>query len=419
MNNSDIAKKYGINEDKYFSEECLKFYSKNERDIIDYEHNGFISLNKSGYKLDEKVEYYVKTNKIVSYEFEGKEYDLFEYKDCFTYSIFLCNEKLKKFRYIIPSDYKDFAGDGVYVYKGKYYCYYFDCIRAFLILNRNQVITRPGPIIMKDIKIPKPKELISKYFDIENEHLYLKLKNWEFLESDDERIREEFSLIYAKIMKEAFKIENPSFKTFIEDTENEIDKLETLGKVDKLLNKQRILYETEEFRNFCDKMCSHEIFYKELLKNGEVRKNLKNNFWIYHEFESSLRDSEDEYIQGEDYTFLILNAIKSLEYLLYRKIKDYKEFQKIDDNETEKVMLNKMINYIDNNKDMIKIPSDNVMSKNNFNAFVDSYIKLLIYVKDECRNGYFHKHRIDDYKTLNKKRKKVLEAIAKTIIILQ
>ena len=59
-------------------------------------------------------------------------------------------------------------------------------------------------------------------------------------------------------------------------------------------------------------------------------------------------------LKAEDYTFLILNAIKALEYLLYRKIVDYKDFQKLDNNDeiTDKAMLDKMINYIKEHRDI-------------------------------------------------------------------
>lgn len=421
MNNSDIAKKYGITEHKFFSDECLKFYSKVERELIEFEQIGINNLVNSGYELDENPKYYVKTNNIVNYEFKGKKYDLFEYKECFTYYIFLCNEKLKKFRFIILSDYKDFNKDDVYIYKDKYYCQYYDCFKALLVFNRNQVITLAGPFIVSELKKAEASEFYSKYFSIENNQVFFNKNISEFYESNDESILDYFNVVYTEIMKEECKKEKPEFKTFIENTEKIIDQMENVDELNKLLNKQRLLFENEEYRNFCNAICSPEIFSKNLLKNGEVRKNLKNNFWIYHEFKSSLRDPNNEHIEGEDFTFLILNAIKSLEYLLYRKISDYKDFQEFDNDDeiTEKAMLDKMINYIKNHKNMISLPGDDVISKENFNAFVDSYIELLFYVKDECRNGYFHKHRIDDYENLYKKRKKVLEAIAKTIIILK
>lgn len=422
MNNSDIAKKYGITEYEFesFSDECLKFYSKNDVEKIKKETIGLQNLQFSGYEYDDNDKYYVKNNNIVSYEFDGKQYDLYEYEDCFTYYVYLCNKKLKKFRCIILSDYKDFAGDGVYIYKDKYFCHYYESIRALLFFNRNQYIQFPGPFIMSDIRKPKAPEFILKYFDIENKQVSNKHNIAQFYESDDEAILVHFNPIYTKIMIEVLKKEKPSFRAFLEEMVNNIDKIEGMDEIKKIEIKQIELFGNEDYRDFCNKVCSPEIFNKELLKNGEVRKNLKNNFWIYHEFNSSLRDPNSSFIQGEDFTFLILNAIKSLEYLLYRKISNYKDFQEIDNDEiTEKAMLDKMINYIKNHKDMISLPSDNVISKDNFNSFIDDYIELLFYVKDECRNGYFHKHRIDDYDNLHKKREKVLEAIAKTIIILK
>ena len=275
---------------------------------------------------------------------------------------------------------------------------------------------------MKDLKKPNATEFISKYFELKDGHAYQKPNITEFYIDEDEAILIYFHNIYEKIMKEVFKIENPIvYKNTIEKDEEEVNNMNNMDESNKDVLKMYFLYAHDEFRDFCNKICSPEIFNKELLKNGEVRKNLKNNFWIYHEFEATLRDSDDEYIEGEDYTFLILNAIKALEYLLYRKIVDYKDFQKLDNNDeiTDKAMLDKMINYIKEHRDIINRPGDNVISKENFNSFIDSYIELLFYVKNECRNGYFHKHRIDKYKELCEKRNKVLEAIAKTIIILK
>ena len=421
MNNSDIAKKYGIQENTYFLEESLKFYTNTDRELIELEHTGINNLVRSGYEEDDNINYYIKTNNTVNYEFNGKEYELWEYKDCFTYYVCLCNAKLKKFRYIILSDYKEFDGDGVYIYKNKYYCQYYESLKSLFFFNKNQTIAFPGPFIMPDLKKANAEEFIYKYYDIENKQVTNKTTNYGFTIFDDDEILVSFNLVYTDIMKAECRKANSLFKTYIDDIDNKIDNMENVRDTDKFQNKQRFLFENEDFRNFCNEICPPEIFNKELLKNGEVRKNLKSNFWIYHEFQSSLRDSDNEYIEGEDYTFLILNAIKALEYLLYRKISNYqnvKEFD-YDDEITDRAMLDKMISYIKEHKDIFKTPDENIISKSNFNSFVDSYINLLFYVKNECRNGYFHKHRIDSYKSLSKKRDKVIEALAKTIILLK
>ena len=275
---------------------------------------------------------------------------------------------------------------------------------------------------MADLTKPKAPELISKYFDIENGMVSNKKNIAQFYESDDESILVYFNGIYRDIMGEVIKKEKPTFyKESIEDEEKDLDKLEKYSETDRFWVKTMFLYAKKEYRDFCNEWCSPELFNKELLKNGEVRKNLKNNFWIYHEFNSSLRNPNSNFIEGEDFTFLILNAIKALEYLLYRKISNYqnvKEFN-YDDEITDRAMLDKMINYIKEHNDIIKAPSENLISKEHFKYIVKSYIDLLFYVKNECRNGYFHKHRIDNYDSLCKKREKVMEAIAKTIIILK
>lgn len=424
MNNSEIAEKNGIKEFKYefFSEEALKFYPKNDVERIKKDTIGLYNLNFSEYEHSEDNKYYVKTNNTINYEFDGKEYELFEYEDCFTYYTYLCNKKYKKYRNILLTDYKSFEGDGVYLYKDNYYCHYYESIKSLLFFNRNQFIAYPGPFIMADLTKPKAPELISKYFDIENGIVSNKKNITQFYESDDESILVYFNGIYRDIMGKVIKNEKPTFyKNAIEDEEKDLDKLEKYSETDRFWIKTMFLYAKKEYRDFCNEWCSPELFNKELLKNGEVRKNLKNNFWIYHEFNSSLRNPNSNFIEGEDFTFLILNAIKALEYLLYRKISNYqnvKEFN-YDDEITDRAMLDKMINYIKEHKDIIKRPSENLISKDNFDSIIKAYIDLLFYVKNECRNGYFHKHRIDNYESLCKKREKVMEAIAKTIIILK
>ena len=424
MNCSDIAKKYGITEylPEFFDDECLKFYSKNDLESIEQVDLPRFNLFFAGYEYDENDEYYIKTNKVVEYEFYEKKYKLYENSDCFIYHIFLCNYKLKKFRNIILSDIVDFPGDGVYIYKNKYYCHYYEAIKSLVFFNRNQFLSLPGLFIMPDLKKANGPEFISKYFEIKDGHGYNQSNVEEFYVIDDDAILVHFSLIYRRIMMEALKVENPiMYKNIIEKDEEEIDDMKNIDDMGKCALKIYYLYGHHEFRDFCNTICSPEIFNKELLKNGEVRKNLKNNFWIYHEFNSSLKDPNTDFIEGEDFTFLIINAIKSLEYLLYKKIKDYKDFKNISKNNeiTEKVMMDTMIYYIQNHNEMFKKFSEDEMSKNNYDSFIESYIKLLYFVKDECRNGYFHKHRIDKYNELCEKRNKVLEAIAKTIIILK
>lgn len=424
MNNSEIAKKYGIKEilPHFFTEECLKFYSKNDIEIIEKDTIGLLSLEWSGYEYNEDNKYYVKTNSIIKYKYDEKEYDLFKYKDCFIFYTYLCNEKTKKFRSINPNDYIEFCKDSVFVYKDQYYCQYYTALRTLFFFNRNECIVNPGPSVIKELKEAKSKDLISKYFDLKERYAVLKDNIMEFHDVEDEAILVDFSKYYRNIMIELFKMEQPDiYKNSIEKEAKEVDELKGLDESHRRALQLYYLYANENFRDFCNKICSPEIFNKELLKNGEVRKNLKNNFWIFHEFNSTLRDPGSDYIEGEDFTFLIINAIKSLEYLLYRKMCNDKDFKKIkyDDKITEKTMLDNLIYYIKNNKEMFKIHGDDMISKDNTNFLIKSYIELLYYVKDECRNGYFHKHRIDKYKDLCEKRDKVLEAIAKTIIFLK
>lgn len=424
MNNTEIAKKYGIKEilPHFFTEDCLKFYSKNDREIIQKDTIGLLSLEFSGYVYDEDNKYYINTGGTIKYEYDGKEYDLFEYKDCFIFYTYLCNEKSKTFRNINLNDYKEFCKDSVFVYKDKYYCQYYMKYRSLFFFNRNECIMNPEPSVIKDLKIAKSQDLVSKYFDIKGEYAILKENIKEFYDVEDEAILVDFEKYYRNIMIEIFKMEKPDvYKNSIEKESEEVNSLKGIEDSHKRALKLYYLYANKEFTDFCNKICDPEVFDKELLKNGEVRKNLKNNFWIFHEFNGTLRDPSNDYIEGEDFTFLIINAIKSLEYLLYRKMCNDKDFKKIkyDDKITEKTMLDSLIYYIQNNSDMFKIIENDLISKDNANSLVKSYIDLLYNVKDKCRNGYFHKHRIDDYDTLCEKREMVLEAIARTIIFLK
>ncbi len=427
MNNTDIAEKYGIKEClfEFFSEECLKFYSKNDIEIIENDTIPLLNLQLSGYDYDEDSKYYTKTNNTFLYDFNGKKYELFEYKDCFVYYVFICNTKLKKFRHIEIEDIVEFAKENieqVYIYKNKYYCQYYKAFKSLIFFNRNEYIRKPAFPVIEELKKAEAPEFYSKYFDVKDGKFNVKSNIEEFYIADDEAILVKFSLIYDEIMREMFRIDNPTYyKDVIQKQETDIDNMKNLDDMNKGALKMHFLYANDKFRNFCNNICEPAIFKKELLKNGEVRKNLKNNFWIYHEFESSLRNTSTDFIDGEDFTFLILNAIKSLEYLLYRKIKNYKDFNVNENSDeiSEKLMFNALISYIMNHKEMFKFPNDNVISKVKYDSIIKSYIELLFYVKDECRNGYFHKHRIDTYDALREKREKVLEAIAKTIIFLK
>ena len=424
MDCTDMANKYGIKQYllDIFSEECMKFYSQNDKELIELQAMPAFDLVRAGYGFDMDDKYYEATKKTITCNLNGKKFEVFEYKDCFIYYVFLCNSKSKKYRYISMEDVKGFQEDAVYVYKDKYYCQYYKALKSLIFFNKNVYINLPGISVISELKKANSKEFVSKYFSIEDNKGYNNPNILEFEIADDEAIIVHFNIIYKTIMRKIFEKENPTYyKNVIEKNETDIDTWEFLDDFGKNAYKIYYLFGDDKFRNFCNNICEPEYFKHELLKNGEVRKNLKNNFWIYNEFNSTLRNPDDDFIQGEDFTFLIINAIKALEYLLYRKIKKYEEFKKIDnDNQiSEKTMLDNLIYFIQNHKEMFKTLSEDIISKNNYEIYIKEYIDLLYYVKDECRNGYFHKERIDGYDSLCEKREKVLEAIAKTIILLK
>lgn len=404
---------------QFYSKDSLRFYSKNDIERIKYDEIGFLRLQLSDYEYSEDKKYYIKIDGINKYKFKEKEYDLYKYQDCFFYYTYLCNYKEKKFRAININDYIKFNKDAVFIYKDKYICQYYTMLETLFFFNRNEVIIKPGPSVIENLNICKSENFISRYYNLCNGEAILANNINEFEEVEDEAILVKFSMYYREILLNLLRLEKPNiYKNSIEKEQDELEKIRNIDTPNKRALKLMYLYSNEDFIEYCNQVCTPEFFNKELLKNGEVRKNLKNNFWIYHEFNNSLKDPKENYIEGEDYTFLILNATKALEYLLYRKICNYKEYkkEKYDDKFTKKMMLDNLIYYIEKNREIFKIYNSKLISKENAELIIDSYIKLLYDVKDNCRNGYFHKHRMNVYDELYEKREKVLKAIAETII---
>lgn len=421
-NEIENGKKHGVNlvAPWYFDDECLKFYTKNDIELIKTNLVGEFSLQLSKYHLDNNVNHYKKTGKYIKYMFENKEYEIFEYENCFTFFGCLCNFETKTYRYITAFDYKDLDEDIIYIYKNKYYCQYYRKYNTLFFFNRNEFIANPSPSVMKNIKKAKSEDFVSKYFYENNGVVEFKENMQEFSDTDDEAIQVSFESYYRQTMLKIFKMEKPNvYQSQFGSNSDYMHLLSYAGDdYTRCSLEIYMLYGNDEFRKFCNSICEPEVYKKELLKNGEVRKNLKNNFWIFHEFNGTLRDANDDYIEGEDFTFLIINAIKALEYLLYRKMLNDKNSKKIkyDENITEKQMLDNLIYYIENHKEMFK----NIgISEQNKKIIFNNYIDLLYEVKNKCRNGYFHKHRLDSYDELRQKREKVLDAIAKTIILLK
>ena len=79
MNNFEIAKKHGIIEKKYLSDDCINFYSEVEREVFIFQSTGLSNLIHSGYTLDKDPKYYVKNGTFEKYYFNEKEYDVYGY----------------------------------------------------------------------------------------------------------------------------------------------------------------------------------------------------------------------------------------------------------------------------------------------------------------------------------------------------
>ena len=125
--------------------------------------------------------------------------------------------------------------------------------------------------------------------------------------------------------------------------------------------------------------------------------------------------NSEEFIQGEDYSFLIFNLVKAFEFLLYRIINIANIKLPGDKDIDDRIMLDSMIKLIKDNKDkLLRQEIQNYIDDEKY----DEFIKHLNIVKDKCRNGYFHKDRMDSYKSLHEKREFVFHTIVETIALI-
>jgi hypothetical protein len=125
--------------------------------------------------------------------------------------------------------------------------------------------------------------------------------------------------------------------------------------------------------------------------------------------------NSEEFIQGEDYSFLIFNLIKAFEFLLYRIINMANIKLPGDKDIDDRIMLDSMIKLIKENKD--KLLRQEIQKYIDDEKY-DEFIKHLNIVKDKCRNGYFHKDRMDSYESLHEKREFVFHTIVETIALI-
>ena len=152
---------------------------------------------------------------------------------------------------------------------------------------------------------------------------------------------------------------------------------------------------------------SFDDFFSTIVNISEVGENIKSNYWLYYQYNNLLRE-KDLNTPGADWSFLIINAIKAVEYFLYEKIKTY--FSNKNEDVKENTMLNSLIEKL--NISMIKDEFKNEVD-------IQELKGKLKYIKDKCRNGYFHKHRIDNEETLIKNRFFTLQVFVEIVLLLK
>ena len=138
-----------------------------------------------------------------------------------------------------------------------------------------------------------------------------------------------------------------------------------------------------------------ENIYDELTENLEIRKMLYSGAYV-----ENIVKNNPIFLEM-DYSFVIMNNVKAIEYYLVCYLKKVKQKyglhadRKLNVYATDykfkkwyqAVSLDNLIKYIDNNKDkLLKTQSNKLLIEN------------LDYFRKNMRNGYFHKHIIEDRK---------------------
>lgn len=346
----------------------------------------------------------------------GKKYKMLSYKDCDIQENWLVNNKLKKFRCITLADMIDFNKFNLFLYDGKEIVLFEENMLYFI--NKNNYLAYPGPLIADHISLFTGKEIRKKYFNQNKDDIYVnKIKSTQHVPFGNDFINAYIRIVYIKVMAKYLKNYDKEYADYCKKCFSNKELMKKHYDNEEICE---LYYCFPTFNNsfeFCEYFCSIDIVISEVNHYREVRQNIKNNFWINYSFENSLIDNEDNYIPGEDFTFLILNLIKAFEFLLYIKIKR-NEIPINDNNKLidDKVMLNEMIKIIKSNKEqLIKPDILKIIQNDQF----DEYVTNLLFIKDECRNGYFHKDRLDNKKQTDCKREKLLEGIIETLILLK
>ena len=263
---------------------------------------------------------------------------------------------------------------------------------------------------MNTIKKFEFKDILDTFYDYDSKEGRTKKRVHGYVMFGEDYIDEYIRNIYEMMMTKQCSFYSEEFKKYSDEFINNMKGLSDIKHnmnniymLDLFLNNHPIK------NNFCDSFINIDEILKEL-KHKHIWKNIKNNLWLVYEYNNIMR-KDDNFVQGEDFTFLILNLIKAIEYFLYYKLS--KTIKNDDKNIDDKTMLNELISHID-----MSVIRDEL--KDRFDEkHLELFKKELLYVKDECRNGYFHKDRIDTYEQLIEKRNKAFEVLIEIAILLK
>ena len=381
------------------------------------------NLKNKGYKYDPLLDDYKKDNReLECTSLLGKKYKLYGYNNCEIIEPYIVDNVKKIYRCILLSDFKDINHERIFIYKKKFICNYINGILYFF--NRKQFIRNAGIYIVDDLE-PLSTDRFTKLYFSPNGALFVSNPGfYDFYDIDDEKsIDDILSTYYNVVMLKHLKCYSTNAKIYFENKSKELYKNVSSVYKKSSENEEKRIKDFEyfllptypEYIEFCEKVLPKDFFYKQIKKVREVWKNIKNNIWINYQFENNNIANSEDFIQGEDYSFLIFNLIKAFEFLLYRIINIANIKLPGDKDIDDRIMLDSMIKLIKENKDkLLRQEIQNYIDDEKY----DEFIKHLNIVRDKCRNGYFHKDRMDSYESLHEKREFVFHTIVETIALI-
>ena len=381
--------------DKVYNKYFPTFANKTEVISRELRSEGFRYYGISDkYQKDENIEFEYQTP-------SGENHSLFGYKNCRVVDCLLVDDEQKIYRTLKLSDIKDFDASRMYLYKKKYICFYSNEVLIFP--NKKAVIRYPNINVIDDLEIITNDQLYNSYVLEKASNGIDRIRGIQFNEIDDNYTKSYLMDMYHTYMTNQLdRYENGSETSLRKQAQ------------DNFMPNFFLLPYYPKYIDFCEKVLPIDYFLTEITRKREVWKNIKNNVLINELFNAN-NQNENNYAYGEDYTFMIFNLIKAFEFLLYNILFE-KGIKMSDDKDVdEKIMLNSMIQLVKDNKDkLIREGAKEYVT----DEIYEKYIEHLVYVKDKCRNGYFHKERMDNYTDSFIKRVRIFNIMIETIALI-